>query len=1052
MSETRLDNDAGEVARNVRIRQLRLLFEQGGITLVGVVINALFLVFLFRDLVPPTLLGVWLGLALITYGLRFRLSRAYRHLSDEQLEAERLLGYFTLGTMSSGLLWGVFGAMLLDYASPMHLGLLVIILGGMSAATIATYAVIRGLSAAFILPAMLPLALRLLSEGGELYLVMGILLLVFTVVLLSSAERSYQASIVGMRLAEEQGRLAVASEEARERSEELVSRLEREIEERSAVEHDLRQSQSRFEHAQRITGFGHWEWDLKSGEIWWSDNMYRISGRMREDFSPTAEAFAALIHPDDLEPMQEAMGRVMAGHNQPINYRLCRPDGEWRHIHTEGELIVDGSGEPLYMSGIAHDVTAQVRAEEELRRSERELNNILTNLQDTFYRTNLQGEVIYMTPQIERAMGYTPEELLGRKLSELYVDPGMRDKFIAELQANGEVRNWIAPLRHKDGSVVWGSANAHFYRDDAGNILGVEGITRDITKLKQAEAALQREQQRALVTLESIGDGVITTDVEGRIEYLNPVAEQLVGEARTAIGCHYSEALPLVEEDNGEPLDDLVELTLRHEGGLVNASNGLLHRDDGGDFVLKVSAAAMRADDGSVIGAVLVLHDITETMAMTRQLNYQASHDTLTGLVNRREFQSRLEKAIANARESGCEHTLLFMDLDQFKVVNDTCGHRAGDELLKQLAVQLDEATRDSDTVARLGGDEFAVLLVRCPMERAREIADDLRQRVKEFRFVWEDKSFEIGVSIGAVAVNRDSGGIERLLSAADAACYFAKEQGRNRVFVYNVEDGVSIQRHGEMSWVHRISEAFENDRFCLDAQLIAPLDEGSEEAPHYEVLVRMRSEEGTLVPPMAFIPAAERYNLMPTIDRWVVRTTFGMLREAQASAERPPIACSINLSGQTLTDDHFMEFVITQLEESGLPPDSICFEVTETAAITNLTRAMKLIGELKHRGCRFSLDDFGSGLSSFGYLKNLPVDFLKIDGAFVKDILSDEIDLAMVEAIHRVGAVMQLQTIAEFVENDEIADKLREIGVNYVQGYGVARPEPLDSILERHS
>ncbi len=1051
MSDTRRGDDAVEVAHKVRVRQMGLLFEQGTIALVGVVVNTLFLAFLFRDLAPPFLLGGWLALTAIIYALRLQLSRAYHRASEEELESGRWVGLFTLGIMFTGVLWGVFGAILVDYATPMHLGLLVIILGGLSAATIATYAVIRGLSAAFIIPAMLPLSLHLIVEGGELFLVMGILLLVFIVVLLASAERSYQASIVGMRLAEEQGLLAAASETARQRSEELVEQLEREIDERRAVENDLRQSQLRFAHAQRITGFGHWEWNLKSGEIWWSDNMYRISGRDRADFTPGTDSFVELVHPDDLEAMQEAMQRVMAGDNQPINYRLQRPDGEWRHIYTEGELIVDGAGEPQYMTGIAQDVTQQARAEEELRRSERELNNILTNLQDTFYRTNLAGEFVYLTPQIERVLGYRMDELLGRPVSNLYVDPGVRDELLAKLSDAGEVENFVNALYHKDGHVVWGSANLRFYHDEAGNIAGVEGVVRDVTPLKLAEDALQREKQRALVTLESIGDGVITTDVKGRIEYLNPVAEKLIGEGESVLGRHYADVLPLVEEDNGEPLNDLVELSLHHEGGFVHASNGLLHRADGGDFVLKVSTAAMHDELGEVIGAVLVLHDITETMAMTRQLNYQARHDTLTGLVNRREFQTRLEKAIASAREGGTEHTLLYMDLDQFKVVNDTCGHRAGDELLKQLALQLDDAIRDADTVARLGGDEFAVLLERCPMEQAREIADALRQRVKEFRFAWEDKSFEIGVSIGAVAINRDSGTIEHLLSAADAACYFAKEQGRNRVFVYNLEDEVSIQRHGEMSWVHRISEAFEAERFCLNGQLIAPLG-GEDELPHYEVLLRMRNEEGALIPPMAFIPAAERYNLMPTIDRWVVRTTFGMLREAQATAELPPIACSINLSGQTLTDDHFLEFVIELLEESGLPPECVCFEVTETAAITNLTRAMKFIGELKRRGCRFSLDDFGSGLSSFGYLKNLPVDFIKIDGAFVKDILRDEIDLAMVEAIHRVGHVMQLRTIAEFVENDAIADKLRAIGINYAQGYGVARPEPLVDILKRYS
>jgi diguanylate cyclase (GGDEF)-like protein/PAS domain S-box-containing protein len=688
-----------------------------------------------------------------------------------------------------------------------------------------------------------------------------------------------------------------------------------------------------------------------------------------------------------------------------------------------------------------------------LRRSEEWLSNVLNNMQDTFYRTDLAGQILYITPMVEQALGYAPDELLGTQMADLYLEPGARDSFLAELQTNnGTVRNFIAALRHRDGATVWVSTNAHFYRDSEGLVAGVEGNSRDITQLKKAEAAINHQQQQLLSTLESITDGVITTNTMGNIEYLNPVAEHLVNDvdgASGAIGSHYTRVLPLIEEDSGEILDDLVELTLRHEGSFVNASNGLFQRADGRDFVLKVATSAMHDSEGHIIGAVLVLHDITESMRMTRQLNYQATHDTLTGLVNRREFERRLQRAIHRAIELDEEHVLFYMDLDQFKVVNDTCGHRAGDELLKQLATQLDDALRDSDTLARLGGDEFGVLLEHCPLNEGQKLADKLRQMVKDFRFAWENKSFEIGVSIGLVQVNSNTRGIDQLFSAADAACYFAKDQGRNRVYTYHEGDEATVVRHGEMSWVHRITEAFESDRFRLDAQLIAPLHE-STEPPHYEVLLRMVSEEGHLIPPMAFIPAAERYNLMPTIDRWVIRTTFAKLCAAREREGSVPIVCSINLSGQSLADDHFLDFILDQLKLSGLEPELICFEITETAAITNLSRAMKLFGELKRRGCRFSLDDFGSGLSSFAYLKTLPVDYLKIDGAFVKDILNDKIDEAMVEAIHKVGHVMQLQTIAEFVENDAIADRLRTMGVNYAQGYGIAYPEPLDDILRR--
>lgn len=686
-----------------------------------------------------------------------------------------------------------------------------------------------------------------------------------------------------------------------------------------------------------------------------------------------------------------------------------------------------------------------------LRGSEQELQQILTNLQDTFYRTNLAGELIYLTPQVEQVLGYQVDDLLGTRVSRLYVDPRRHDDLMVQLQQHGEVSNFVNPLYHQNGTIVWGAANLRLYHDNSGEVAGVEGVMRDITPLKRAEQALELEQQRLLATLASIADAVITTDPAGRIDYLNPVAERLFAAQGEAIGKYYASVVPLYEECSGEKLDDLVELTLKHNANLVNASHGVWRRADGGEMVFKVSSAAMYGGGGRVIGVVLVLQDMTESVELTRQLNYQASHDTLTGLVNRREFERRLSKAIVHAQCQQEEHVLFYIDLDQFKVVNDTCGHSAGDELLKQLAVQLQGAMRESDTLARLGGDEFAVLLYDCPLDVAHKLAEGLCQLVKGFRFVWDEKSFEIGASIGMVPINHATEGMAQLLSAADAACYFAKDQGRNRVYTYHDGDDATQKRHGEMSWVHRITEAFEQSRFTLYAQHIAPLC-GEHKGMHFEVLLRMVSEEGELVPPMAFIPAAERYNLMPTIDRWVIRTTFAKLCNARESRGDQPLTCAINISGQSLADEHFLEFILAQLEQSRIAAETICFEITETAAITNMVHAMKLLGELRQRGCRFSLDDFGSGISSFGYLKSLPVDYLKIDGSFVRDILDDRVDDVMVEAIHSVGEVMSLKTIAEFVEDEATVERLRQIGVNYVQGYAIAVPERLETILQREA
>ncbi len=433
----------------------------------------------------------------------------------------------------------------------------------------------------------------------------------------------------------------------------------------------------------------------------------------------------------------------------------------------------------------------------------------------------------------------------------------------------------------------------------------------------------------------------------------------------------------------------------------------------------------------------------------TERLSYQATHDALTGLINRREFERRLEKALSVAREEGVAHALCYLDLDQFKIVNDTCGHVAGDELLRQLTVLLQSKVRGVDTLARLGGDEFGVLLNNCPLEQAQVVADLLRQTVKDFHFAWHDKPFVIGVSIGLVPITQDCETLANVLGCADAACYAAKDLGRNRVHVYRVEDSELAQRQGEMNWVARITHAIEENRFRLYCQSIMPLGDTEGEGCHFEILLRMLGDSGDLIPPMAFIPAAERYNLMPSIDRWVVSTAFGQYWKI-FSPHMQDDAChtfTVNLSGPSLCDDHFLNFIKRQFALYQVPHRHVCFEITETAAISNLARAGEFISELRAQGCRFSLDDFGSGLSSFTYLKNMQVDYLKIDGSFVRDMADDAMDHAMVSAINQVGHVMGLKTIAEGVENEATLEQLRRMGVDFAQGFGIEPPRPLEEL-----
>jgi len=569
---------------------------------------------------------------------------------------------------------------------------------------------------------------------------------------------------------------------------------------------------------------------------------------------------------------------------------------------------------------------------------------------------------------------------------------------------------------------------------------------------KRSEDALFLEKVRAQVTLESIGDGVITTDAEGRIVYMNPVAEQFTewkGDA--ARGKPLSEVFKIFDEDSNRLEEYPIHYCLQEGRIIRHDSHHLLMSHEGGKIEVQDSAAPIRDRDGAILGAVVVFHDVTEIQSMARRMAFLASHDPLTGLLNRREFETRLNQVLESAQAGQREHALLYLDLDQFKIVNDTCGHIAGDELLKQLANHMQKEIRASDVLARLGGDEFGVVLEDCSVDKAKQIAELLRQSVKDFRFLWESRTFEIGVSIGLVPISRDSGGITEVLSAADSACYVAKDHGRNRIHIYQPGDRAMAQRRGEMQWVHRLRQGLENNSFDLYCQAIVPLsEEASPSARFYEILVRVQDED--LVLPAAFIPAAERYHLMPSIDRWVIRTVFSMLEEHQArsgAGEPGSARFAINLSGQSLGDEKFLDFVMQQFAQHRISPANICFEITETAAIANLARARDFIARFKSMGCRFALDDFGSGLSSFGYLKSLSVDYLKIAGDFIEGMVEDPVDHAMVEAINQIGHVMGLTTIAESVENAPILNSIREMGVDYAQGLGIDTPKPLHQVLQ---
>ncbi|HYN19598.1 MAG TPA: EAL domain-containing protein [Thermoanaerobaculia bacterium] len=562
---------------------------------------------------------------------------------------------------------------------------------------------------------------------------------------------------------------------------------------------------------------------------------------------------------------------------------------------------------------------------------------------------------------------------------------------------------------------------------------------------EQQMSELFAEKELAQVTLASIGDGVLATDEDGRIKYVNPVAEKLTGWSREeVIGRPLHEVFRLIDEVSGRTVDSLVQRCLQAGANLHLAERITLERRDGRRHAVESTCAPIRHLDGRIFGTVIVFQDVSDKRLLALQLAHQATHDDLTGLLNRQAFDGHLQRALEEARSSRSTHALCYLDLDQFKLVNDTCGHLAGDELLGRVTALLQDTVREIDLVARLGGDEFAVLMPRRTLEEAEQQVAAFHRALQAFRFTWREKTFSVGASIGLVSITDEFRTVAHLLSAADHACYVAKEKGRNRIQIYQEDDAAFIRRQGEMNWVVRIQETLEQNRFCLFSQSIQPLSPAAPRGIYFEVLLRMIEEDGRTHLPSDFIRAAERYGLMRSIDRWVLRECLSTLR-----AQPPPFMdllylCSVNLSAVSLGDESFLDFVEEELSMTGVPGEKICFEITETAAIENFTQAEKLLSRLSARGVRFALDDFGSGMASYSYLKELQVSFLKIDGKFIKDIVTDTLDRAMVESINQVGHVMGLLTVAEAVTSQAVVERLRAIGVDYAQGNWISPPRPL--------
>jgi diguanylate cyclase (GGDEF)-like protein/PAS domain S-box-containing protein len=654
--------------------------------------------------------------------------------------------------------------------------------------------------------------------------------------------------------------------------------------------------------------------------------------------------------------------------------------------------------------------------------------------------------ILYSNPQFAQLIGAQPAELVGRRLEDLVppeyaelVGEHIRHRLAGEAAA-ARYEVDLLGLQGQHARLELSAWPIEHAGQRALLIVGVEVLP---TQTVAALGAPSAPRSRARAALEALPGAVVTVDLHGRVEYLNPAAAALVGvPAESAAGLGLDELARHASEVDRKLLAEPVHQALTAGTPLNLGRRPLVFGPESAERLVEVSAAPLRDEVGDQTGAVLLLHDVTESRGLTRQISYQAAHDALTGLVNRREFERRLQEAVEGTRRGDGNHVLCYLDLDRFKAINDTSGHQAGDSLLRDIAKLVRGGVRDSDTVGRLGGDEFGLLLMGCPLDKARQIADDVCRKVADHRFVWRDRIFNVGASIGLVEISKEAASIEEVLAAADSACYQAKRQG-NHVTVYSARDELAARQSGEIHWLQLLQSALKEHRFELYCQPIVAAYGDGDAGPAMEVLVRLRNEAGEHVSPADFLQAAERYRLMGLIDRQIVQTALdGLGRGAITLPANRSIG--INISGQTLADAQFLEFVVECFDATGANPAQVCFEIAESAVIANMEHARRFIGVLHGMGCRFALDNFGSGLGSFSNLKFLAVDFLKIDGSFMRNLARDSVNQAMVTAMIKLARTLNFKVIAEQVEDSASVDAARAIGVDYMQGYALGRPAPL--------
>ncbi len=819
---------------------------------------------------------------------------------------------------------------------------------------------------------------------------------------------------------------------------------------RKAQEDRLRKSEELLNRTGSLAQVGGWELDIASGSIHWSEQTCRING-VEPGYQPRLAEAIDFYAPEARPVIEAAIAQAMAeGKGWDLELPLIQKGGRRIWVRAVGHADFEG-GQPVRLLGAFQDITQRVQDRLALEAAQQRVT----------LATQSGGIGIW-----ERDLK-TGERHWDSRTYQLFGLPSDCDDSPAKAWARGvhpddraaveaAIRDAIAhgTKLEADFRVVWPDGSIHHLHsagavlvDGQGEPRRLTGVNWDVTPLRELNAQLAEQHELLRVTLQSIGDAVITTDAQSQVTWLNPVAERMTGWLSSeALDRPLAQVFHIVNEETRLPTENPVATCLA-QGRIVGLANHtLLISRNGDEFGIEDSAAPIRRPGGEIIGVVLVFHDVTEQRRLSGEMSYRATHDALTGLVNRAEFETRLRRTLDKAHEERSEHALLYIDLDQFKLVNDACGHSVGDQLLQQVAKLLREAVRTRDTLARLGGDEFAVILEHCSADQAQRVAEQICDHMEEFRFLHDERRFRIGASIGLVPLDNRWANTAAAMQAADTSCYAAKDAGRNRVHTWFDTDQAMRARHGEMQWATRLEQALDEDRFVLFAQRIEPLFAGSS-GLHAEVLIRLLDSDGSLIPPGAFLPAAERFHMATRIDRWVLRRAVQQL-QAMPDLNALDSLC-INLSGQSVGDRAFHRHAIEALTEAGqLVCQRVCLEITETAAVTNMADAALFIEQVRALGAKVALDDFGAGASSFGYLKTLKVDLLKIDGSFIRDLIDDPLDDAAVRCFVDVARVVGVKTVAEFVDRREVLARVREIGIDYAQGFLLHRPEPIENLL----